>query len=91
MLWHGVTHAMQEEEFLKRYLEYCRVKCSPRLTPRAAANLSTDYVEIRQEVRFLYACCFAINFGSPAPKRQLPCGSDIWILNNLQRWLQCCM
>ena len=42
--------AMQEEEFLKRYLEYCRVKCSPRLTQRAAANLATDYVEIREEV-----------------------------------------
>ncbi|DBB06454.1 hypothetical protein WJX77_000661 [Trebouxia sp. C0004] len=41
----------KEEEFLKRYLEYCRVKCSPRLTQRAAANLATDYVEIREEVR----------------------------------------
>lgn len=42
--------ATQEEEFLKRYLEYCRVRCSPRLTQRAAANLATDYVEIREEV-----------------------------------------
>ncbi|KAL3154113.1 hypothetical protein ABBQ32_013645 [Trebouxia sp. C0010 RCD-2024] len=39
------------EEFLKRYLEYCRVKCSPRLTPRAATTLVTEYVEIRDEVR----------------------------------------
>lgn len=44
------TPLLQEEEFLKRYLEYCRVKCSPRLTQRAAANLATDYVEIREEV-----------------------------------------
>ena len=43
---------MQEEEFLKRYLEYCRSKCSPRLTPRAAANLVADYAEIREEVSF---------------------------------------
>ena len=42
---------LQAEEFLKRYLEYCRVKCSPRLTQRAAATLVTDYVEIRDEVR----------------------------------------
>lgn len=45
--------ATQEEEFLKRYLEYCRVKCSPRLTSRAASNLAADYVEIRQEVSLM--------------------------------------
>ena len=47
----------QAEEFLKRYLEYCRVKCSPRLTQRAAATLVTDYVEIRDEVRTCTSKC----------------------------------
>ena len=41
---------LQAEEFLKRYLEYCRVKCSPRLTQRAGTTLVTEYVEIRDEV-----------------------------------------
>lgn len=41
----------QEEEFLKRYIEYCRQNCSPRLTDAAAQTLASEYVELRAEVR----------------------------------------
>ena len=41
---------MQEEEFLKRYIEFCRQNCSPRLTDAAAATLASEYVELRSEV-----------------------------------------
>lgn len=51
---------LQAEEFLKRYLEYCRVKCSPRLTQRAAATLVTDYVEIRDEVNTCIFVCMML-------------------------------
>lgn len=49
------TH-LQEEEFLKRYIEYCRQNCSPRLTDAAAQTLASEYVELRAEVRS--TCCF---------------------------------
>ena len=35
---------LQDEEFLKRYLEYCRARCSPRLTESAADLLENEYV-----------------------------------------------
>jgi DNA replication licensing factor MCM5 len=41
----------REEAFLKRYLEFCRSRCSPRLTDAAAALLATEYVELRGEAR----------------------------------------
>lgn len=41
---------LQDEEFLKRYLEYTRFKCSPRLTEAAADMLQNEYVAIRREV-----------------------------------------
>ena len=41
---------LQDEEFLKRYLEYCRARCSPRLTESAADLLENEYVAIRREV-----------------------------------------
>ena len=52
---------MQEEDFLKRYLQYCRVKCSPRLTQRAGDNLVNIYVDLRGKVcpsfdNFAHAC-----------------------------------
>lgn len=43
----------QEEEFLKRYIEYCRQSCSPRLTDQAAQTLASEYVELRAEVSAL--------------------------------------
>ena len=41
---------LQDEEFLKRFLEYCRARCSPRLTESAADLLENEYVAIRREV-----------------------------------------
>lgn len=40
----------QEEAFLKRYIEYCRQSCSPRITDSAAKLLANEYVELRAEV-----------------------------------------
>ncbi|KAK9810367.1 hypothetical protein WJX72_009530 [[Myrmecia] bisecta] len=39
------------EAFLKRYLEYCRHKCAPRLSETASRVLVNEYVELREEVR----------------------------------------
>lgn len=41
---------LQEEKFLKRYLEYARSKCSPRLSEAAADLLIHEYVDLREEV-----------------------------------------
>jgi DNA replication licensing factor MCM5 len=41
----------REEEFLKRYVEYCRTQCSPRLTDAAARLLANEYVELRGEAK----------------------------------------
>jgi DNA replication licensing factor MCM5 len=41
----------REEEFLKRYVEYCRTHCSPRLTDAAARLLGNEYVELRAEAK----------------------------------------
>ena len=41
----------QEEAFLKRYIEYCRQACSPRIADSAAKLLANEYVELRAEVR----------------------------------------
>ena len=43
-------HVVQEERFLKRYLEYARSKCAPRLSESAAELLIHEYVELREEV-----------------------------------------
>ena len=42
---------MQEERELKRYIEYCRARCSPRLSPHAANRLVDEYVKIREDAR----------------------------------------
>ena len=47
---------MQEERFLKRYLEYARSKCSPRLSESAAELLVHEYVELREEVSHQASC-----------------------------------
>lgn len=49
------THAtlcnpVQEEAFLKRYIEFCRQQCSPRISDSAAKLLANEYVELRAEV-----------------------------------------
>ena len=41
--------APQEEAFLKRYIEYCRQSCSPRIADSAARLLASEYVELRAE------------------------------------------
>jgi len=41
----------REESFLKRFIEYARHKCSPRLTERASKLLASEYVELRAEAR----------------------------------------
>ncbi|KAK9865705.1 hypothetical protein WJX84_000936, partial [Apatococcus fuscideae] len=43
--------AKQEERELKRYIEYCRARCSPRLSPHAANRLVDEYVKIREDAR----------------------------------------
>ena len=41
----------REQKFLKRYVEYCRATCSPRLQPKSAKLLEDQYVRYRQEMR----------------------------------------
>ena len=41
----------REQKFLKRYVEYCRAMCSPRLVPKSAKLLEDQYVRYRQEMR----------------------------------------
>ncbi|KAK2080399.1 hypothetical protein QBZ16_000252 [Prototheca wickerhamii] len=39
------------ERFFKRYIEYARCSCAPRITDGAAALLSAEYVDLRAEAR----------------------------------------
>jgi DNA replication licensing factor MCM5 len=41
----------RHEKFLKRYLQYARSHCFPRLSVGAAAHLQSEYVSIRKQVR----------------------------------------
>ena len=41
----------QEEQFLRRYLEYVRHHCSPRVTESASRLLASEYVELRAEAK----------------------------------------
>ncbi|XP_010942148.1 DNA replication licensing factor MCM5 [Elaeis guineensis] len=45
------TDTVEGENWLKRYIEYCRVTCQPRLSEMAAEMLQNKYVEIRQKMR----------------------------------------
>lgn len=36
---------------MKKYIQYCKVKCSPRLSDEAGVMLSSSYVKIRDDVR----------------------------------------
>jgi len=38
----------EEEGFLRRYVEFCRARCQPRLSDEAAEVLQDEYVRIRQ-------------------------------------------
>ncbi|PSC72741.1 DNA replication licensing factor MCM5 [Micractinium conductrix] len=52
----------REEAFLKRYIEYCRQSCSPRIVDSAAKLLANEYVELRAESK-----CAAGADGSDIP------------------------
>lgn len=41
----------RDETFLKRYLQYARSHCFPRLSAESAAHLQNEYVSIRKQVR----------------------------------------
>ncbi|CAM9349081.1 unnamed protein product [Ascophyllum nodosum] len=51
----GVNAGAQEGEIdistMKKFVSYCRLKCSPRLSAVAATMLSSQYVSIREDVR----------------------------------------
>lgn len=39
------------ENWLKRYIQYCRLECHPRLSESASAKLRDQYVQIRKDMR----------------------------------------
>ncbi|XP_031378523.1 DNA replication licensing factor MCM5 [Punica granatum] len=41
----------KEENWLKRYIQYCRAQCHPRLSESASTMLQNSYVTIRQDMR----------------------------------------
>ncbi|KAL8037391.1 hypothetical protein ABFX02_11G036700 [Erythranthe guttata] len=41
----------KEDNWLKRYIHYCRTECHPRLSESAASRLQESYVKIRQDMR----------------------------------------
>lgn len=48
---YGSTTGEISIEKMKKYINYCRNKCAPRLTPEAAEKLSSHFVAIRKQVR----------------------------------------
>lgn len=36
---------------MKRYIQYCKLKCAPRLSPEASERLSSHFVSIRQKLQ----------------------------------------
>ncbi|XAR50739.1 DNA helicase [Bertholletia excelsa] len=47
----GEIRDSKEDNWLKRYIQYCRNECHPRLSESAAAMLQQSYVQIRQDMR----------------------------------------
>lgn len=45
------TRVSKEDNWLKRYIQYCRTECKPRLSDSAATMLQESYVKIRQDMR----------------------------------------
>ncbi|XP_058180737.1 DNA replication licensing factor MCM5 isoform X2 [Rhododendron vialii] len=45
------TRVSKEDNWLKRYIQYCRTECKPRLSDSAATKLKLSYVKIRQDMR----------------------------------------
>ncbi|KAL5729718.1 DNA helicase [Ranunculus cassubicifolius] len=54
---HASAHSSNEsrnpkdDNWLKRYIQYCRTECHPRLSDAAATRLQVNYVKIRQDMR----------------------------------------
>ncbi|GAV83945.1 MCM domain-containing protein [Cephalotus follicularis] len=47
----GDSRTHREENWLKRYIQYCRAECQPRLSESASRALADLYVKIRQNMR----------------------------------------
>ncbi|GMN47175.1 hypothetical protein TIFTF001_016357 [Ficus carica] len=47
----GDSRTSKEENWLKRYIQYCRTECHPRLSDSASTLLQNNYVKIRQDMR----------------------------------------
>ncbi|KAL5774849.1 hypothetical protein ACOSP7_012406 [Xanthoceras sorbifolium] len=47
----GDSKISKEENWLKRYIQYCRAECHPRLSESASAKLQDQYVQIRKDMR----------------------------------------
>ncbi|KAF3452998.1 hypothetical protein FNV43_RR03431 [Rhamnella rubrinervis] len=45
------SRASKEENWLKRYIQYCKRECQPRLSESASTLLQNHYVKIRQDMR----------------------------------------
>ncbi|KAF5193688.1 Dna helicase [Thalictrum thalictroides] len=45
------TSTPKDDNWLKRYIHYCRTECHPRLSDSAATMLRNNYVKIRQDMR----------------------------------------
>ncbi|WCJ29845.1 DNA replication licensing factor MCM5 [Euphorbia peplus] len=41
----------KEENWLKKYIQYCRAECQPRLSDTASKRLQNEYVRFRQDMR----------------------------------------
>ncbi|XP_047310879.1 DNA replication licensing factor MCM5 [Impatiens glandulifera] len=47
----GDRKPTKEDNWLKRYIQYCRAECHPRLSDSAATLLQESYVKIRQDMK----------------------------------------
>lgn len=47
----GDSRTSKEDNWLKRYIQYCRIQCHPRLSDSASTMLQNNYVKIRQDMR----------------------------------------
>ncbi|KAJ7979647.1 DNA helicase [Quillaja saponaria] len=47
----GENRTSKEENWLKRYIQYCRTETHPRLSESASTLLQNNYVRIRQDMR----------------------------------------
>lgn len=77
----------REEAFLKRYIEYCRQSCTPRISDGAAKLLASEYVELRAESKRAASADGSDIPAIPVTVRQLEAViriSESWAKMNLQ-------